>query len=249
MQILFNMQDVISINNVWKKYKIGTPKKLTEAIPSFISRQKQKEFWALRGVDLKINKGETVGILGPNGSGKSTLLKILAGVTYPTKGSIDTKGKIASLLELGTGFHQELTGRENIFLYGSILGIRSNDIKKQFSNIVTFAGIGQFLDTPVKHYSSGMYIRLAFSVTTHLDFDILLLDEVLAVGDAEFQQKSFVKIQEIVKQNKTVIIVGHNLESMVTLCQKLVLVNKGKIEIVGKPKIVVEHYLRNVQIG
>lgn len=252
MQILSSMKGanikyqapLISVNNIWKKYKIGAPKKLTEAISSFISGQKQKEFWALKNIDLSIKEGEIVGIIGPNGSGKSTLLKVLAGVTYPTKGTISVRGRVASLLELGTGFHQELTGSENIFLYGSILGISSSDIKNKFSEIVSFAGVEEFIDTPVKHYSSGMYVRLAFSVSTHLDFDILLLDEVLAVGDAQFQQKSLAKIKEIVGQNKTVVIVGHNLESMIGLCQKLVLINKGKIEKVGDPKKIIDYYLK-----
>lgn len=238
------MQNVINLNNVWKKYKIGSPKKLTETISLFISGEKEKEFWALKGVNLKINEGETVGIIGPNGSGKSTLLKILAGVTFPTKGSINAKGKIASLLELGTGFHQELTGCENIFLYGSVLGISSKDIKEQFSNIVTFAGINQFLDTPVKHYSSGMYVRLAFSVAIHLDFDILLIDEVLTVGDAEFQKKSLEKIQYLVKQHKTVIIVSHDLSIIPKLCKRVVYIQDGKIKKEGKAQQVINHYLK-----
>lgn len=238
------MKDVISVNNVWKKYKIGAPKKLTEVIPSFISGQKQKEFWALKGINLKINEGETIGIIGPNGSGKSTLLKILAGVTYATKGSVNTKGKIASLLELGTGFHQELTGRENIFLYGSVLGISSKNIKEKFSEIVSFAGINQFLDTPVKHYSSGMYVRLAFSVATHLDFDILLIDEVLTVGDAEFQAKSFEKIQEIIKEGKTVIIVSHDLGNINKLCKKAIYIKNSQIENIGPAHVITNYYLK-----
>ena len=238
------MPNVIDINNVWKKYKIGTPKKITEAFSSFISRQKQEEFWALKGISLKIKEGDTVGVIGPNGSGKSTLLKILAGVTFPTKGSVNSKGKIASLLELGTGFHQELTGRENIFLYGSVLGISNKEMKKQFSNIVTFAGVNQFLDTPVKHYSSGMYIRLAFSVATHLNFDILLVDEVLTVGDVDFQNKSFLKIKEIINQKKTVIIVSHDLTSISKLCNKVILFKDGGIAKIGKPKQLVDYYLK-----
>lgn len=248
------MKNVVTIDNIWKKYKIGTPKKLTEAIPNSIRRigfpfaQKknlqQKEFWALKGINLEIREGEIVGIVGPNGSGKSTLLKSISGITYPTKGSIEVIGKVASLLELGAGFHPELTGRENIFLYGAVLGINKSQIEKQFSNIITFAGINEFLDTPIKHYSSGMYVRLAFSVAIHLDFDLLLIDEVLTVGDAEFQKKSLEKVQDLVKQRKTVIIVSHDLSIIPKLCKRVIYIQGGQIKKDGKAQQVINYYLK-----
>lgn len=239
------MQDVISLNNVWKKYKIGTPKNLTDIIPSLITRKKQKEFWALKGVNLKIKIGETIGLIGPNGSGKSTLLKILSGVTNPTEGEVSITGKVVSLLELGTGFHQELTGRENIFLYGAILGLTRQEIKNKFSEIISFAGIDQFIDTPIKHYSSGMYVRLAFSVVIHLKWDIMLIDEILSVGDANFQEKSFKKIKEISKmKNKTIILVSHNLNSIKELCKRVYLIENGVIKKSGKAGETIDYYLK-----
>lgn len=239
------MEYAIEITNVWKKYKIGQPKTLTKALPSFLLGEKQKEFWALKNINFKVARGETVGIIGPNGSGKSTLLKILAGITTPTKGSVSTRGKIASLLELGTGFHPELTGRENIYLYAAILGIATSQIKRRFDEIVAFSGVHKFLDTPVKHYSSGMYIRLGFSVAIHLDWDILLLDEVLSVGDTEFQKKSMSKIEEMISRNKTVIFVSHNLEMIRTICKRTLYIKNGRIEKVGKAETVINYYLSN----
>ncbi len=240
-------QQAVILENVWKKYRIGAPKKLTEMLAGWVSADnRQKEFWALQGVGVKIQKGEVVGIIGPNGSGKSTLLKILSGITTPTKGSIFINGKVASLLELGAGFHPELTGLENIYLYGVILGMKKKEIDEKLPEIVTFSGIEQFLETPVKHYSSGMYIRLAFAVAINLDFDILLIDEIMAVGDAEFQQKSLKKIHEIVNSGKTVIIVSHDLEKLKNLCHKTILLQKGKIIKNGETKLVVSRYLQNL---
>ncbi|MBI2596247.1 ABC transporter ATP-binding protein [Candidatus Daviesbacteria bacterium] len=236
------MEDIIVLNNVWKKYNIGSSKKLTETISSFFSSTKEKNFWALKNISLEIKKGEVIGIIGPNGSGKSTLLKILSGISFPSKGYLSIDGKVASLLELGTGFHPELTGRENVYLYGAILGIDHKLIKHQFDQIIKFSGVGKFINTPLKHYSSGMYIRLAFSVVTHLDFDILLIDEVLAIGDAQFQKKSFAKIQEINKQNKTIIVVSHDLQNITKLCDKVILLKNGRIEKVGTALDTVNYY-------
>ena len=195
---------------------------------------KQEEFWALKGIDFEVKKGEVLGIIGHNGAGKSTLLKILSQITPPTEGEIEIKGRIGSLLEVGTGFHPELSGRENIFLNGAILGMTKKEIASKFDEIVTFAGIEQFLDTPVKRYSSGMYVRLAFSVAAHMDPDILIIDEVLAVGDAEFQKKCLGKMNDITqKEGRTILFVSHNMEAIERLCTRCILLNKGQIRSAG----------------
>ncbi len=239
------MTDALSIENVWKKYRIGGSKKLAETLSMLFLNKKPKEFWALKNINFKIKKGEKIGIIGPNGSGKSTLLKIISDIINPTRGSVKVNGKLASLLELGIGFHPELTGRENIYLYGAILGIDKNHITKNLSKIISFSGISKFFDTPIKHYSSGMYIRLAFSVVIHFDWDILLIDEALAVGDAQFQQKSFDKIKEMIKDDKTVVLVSHDLGSVSRLCDKVILLAEGKMVKVGKPEDVINFYLKN----
>ncbi len=184
------------------------------------ARQIQEEFWALRDVSFTIMPGEVVGLIGRNGAGKSTLLKVLSRITPPTSGSATIRGRIGSLLEVGTGFHFELTGRENVFLYGSILGMKRLEIAAKFNEIVEFAEVSDFLDTPLKHYSSGMYLRLAFAVAAHLETDILLVDEVLAVGDAVFQQKSVTKMGEVAKAGKTIIFVSHNMSTIAATCQR-----------------------------
>ena len=239
------MNTAVSINHVWKKYKIGQPKKLGDALPLFFGRQKLKEFWALKNVSIEVKIGETLGIVGPNGSGKSTLLKILSGVTNPTKGEVSVNGKIASLLEVGTGFHPDFTGRENIYLYGTMLNMSLGEIRDKFELIVKFSGVENFLDTPVKHYSSGMYVRLAFSVAIHLDWDILLLDEVLAVGDEEFQRKSRERISSLINSKKTVIFVSHNLEMVKKLCKRVVFIKDGVVRKTGSADSVINFYLKN----
>lgn len=190
----------------------------------------QEEFWALNDINFEIEQGDKIGIIGKNGAGKSTLLKVLSRITEPTSGKIKINGRIASLLEVGTGFHPELSGRENIYLNGAILGMSRREISRKFAEIVDFSGVEKFLDTPVKRYSSGMYVRLAFSVAAHLDPDILIVDEVLAVGDAEFQKKCLGKMEEVGNQGRTVIFVSHNMGSIKQLCQKVVLLNAGKVE-------------------
>jgi lipopolysaccharide transport system ATP-binding protein len=194
-------------------------------------------------------KGEVVGIVGKNGAGKSTLLKILSQITPPTTGEIKIHGTVGSLLEVGTGFHPELTGRENIFLNGAILGIKKKDIIKKFNEIVEFAGIEKFLDTPVKHYSSGMYVRLAFSVAAHMETDILIIDEVLAVGDAEFQKKCLGKMEDITKkEGRTILFVSHNMEAVRELCSKCIQLKNGMVERIGKTDEIINHYLVEKQL-
>jgi lipopolysaccharide transport system ATP-binding protein len=203
-----------------------------------------EEFWALRNVSFEVEQGEVLGIIGRNGAGKSTLLKILSRITEPTEGRIELKGRVASLLEVGTGFHPELTGRENIFLNGAILGMTRREVRQKFDEIVAFAEIERFVDTPVKRYSSGMYVRLAFAVAAHLEPEILLLDEVLAVGDAEFQKKCLGKLDEVSKQQgRTVLFVSHNLETILKFCSQAILLDAGSIIARGDVKGVLSSYL------
>ena len=207
------------------------------------SRSQLDEFWALKDVSFEINRGERYGIVGRNGAGKSTLLKILSQIVEPTNGTITIEGKVSSLLEVGTGFHPELTGRENIFLNGSILGMGKQEIAKKFDEIVAFSEIERFLDTPVKRYSSGMYVRLAFSVAAHLEPEILIVDEVLAVGDSLFQKKCIDKMTSIGNNGQTIIFVSHNLSAVEALCNKGILINKGTIQAKGDIKDVLNAYV------
>jgi lipopolysaccharide transport system ATP-binding protein len=203
----------------------------------------KEEFWALKDVSFEIKKGEAIGIIGRNGAGKSTLLKVLSRITEPTHGRIEINGRVASLLEVGTGFHPELTGRENIFLNGAILGMSRAEIRKKFDEIVAFAEVEKFLDTPVKRYSSGMYVRLAFAVAAHLEPEILIIDEVLAVGDAEFQKKCLGKMEDVSsKEGRTVLFVSHNMNVIRSLCPSAIMLSAGKIIATGKTNDVVEKY-------
>ncbi len=205
--------------------------------------QSREEFWALKDVSFEVKKGDRLGIIGKNGAGKSTLLKILSRIVEPTKGKISMNGRVASLLEVGTGFHPELSGRENIFLNGSILGMSKQEIKKKFDEIIDFAGVEKFLDTPVKRYSSGMYVRLAFAVAAHLEPEILIVDEVLAVGDAEFQKKCLGKIDQVSKTDgRTVLFVSHNMGAINALCNNAILLDKGKIAAMGKTSLITGMY-------
>jgi lipopolysaccharide transport system ATP-binding protein len=206
-------------------------------------RVEQNSFWALDDVSFEVKQGEAVGIIGRNGAGKSTLLKILSRITSPTRGRVDIYGRVGSLLEVGTGFHPELTGRENIFLNGAILGMSRVEISRKFDEIVDFSGIEKFLDTPVKHYSSGMYVRLAFAVAAHLEPEILVVDEVLAVGDAEFQKKCLGKMEDVTHEGRTVMFVSHNMGVIEILCQKSILVDAGLLSFIGDTKEAVKHYL------
>ncbi len=203
----------------------------------------REEFWALNDVSFEIKQGERVGIIGRNGAGKSTLLKVLSRITEPTKGRVTLHGRVASLLEVGTGFHPELTGRENVYLNGAILGMTRREIVRKFDEIVDFAGVEKFLDTPVKRYSSGMYVRLAFAVAAHLEPEILVVDEVLAVGDAEFQKKCMGKMGEAAMEGRTVLFVSHNMQAISTLCERTILLNAGCVSMLGPTRQVVERYL------
>lgn len=252
---------VIAVENLGKKYTISHQQERYVALRDVMANSakkiakklvgkkekltKREEFWALRNVFLEINQGDRIGIIGKNGAGKSTLLKLLSKITDPTEGKIKIKGKVSSLLEVGTGFHPELTGRENIFLNGAILGMSRKDIHKKFDEIVEFASIEKFLDTPVKRYSSGMYVRLAFSVAANLDPDILIVDEVLAVGDYLFQKKCLGKMKSISRfGDRTVIFVSHNMAAINELCSKAGLLEKGKLINFGKTDNIISDYLK-----
>jgi lipopolysaccharide transport system ATP-binding protein len=228
------MKPILEVQNISKKFLIQHQQlpylSFRDKLSSlFSSKEATEEFWALRDVSFNIQPGESVGIIGRNGAGKSTLLKILSRITPPTNGRITVRGRIASLLEVGTGFHQELTGRENIFMNGSILGMKHSEIKAKFDEIVDFSGTEKFLDTPLKHYSSGMQLRLAFAVAAHLEPEILIIDEVLAVGDAEFQKKCLGKMETVNRSGKTILFVSHNMAAVGNLCKRAILLDKGKL--------------------
>jgi lipopolysaccharide transport system ATP-binding protein len=210
------------------------------------ARTEQEEFWALRNVSFSVEAGDRIGIVGHNGAGKSTLLKILSRITEPSSGSVRIKGRVASLLEVGTGFHPELTGRENIFLNGSLLGMKRDEIRRQFDEIVDFAGVEKFLDTPVKRYSSGMYVRLGFAISAHLDPDIMIVDEVLAVGDADFQKKSLGKMRDNATTGRTILFVSHNLTAVQALCNKTLYFEKGQLLEQGETNAVIASYLSRI---
>ncbi len=237
-------ESAVVVDGVSKRFRLYSERNQTlKAAILRAGRAKYQEFWALRDVSFEIEKGQTYGIVGENGSGKSTLLKCLARILRPDEGTVRTTGKVAALLELGSGFHQELSGRENVYLNGSILGLTKRDIKARFDEIVSFAGVERFIDQPVKNYSSGMYVRLGFSVATHLDPDVLLVDEVLAVGDAAFQRRCFEKFADFRNAGKTVVMVSHASESMRTMCDKAAWINEGRLEVVGPAAEVVDRYV------
>ncbi|MCR9286248.1 MAG: ABC transporter ATP-binding protein [Bacteroidetes bacterium] len=230
------MKPILEVRNIYKEYKIGGQKQrrlsLREELINSLKFTENKElFWALQDVSFDVFPGEYIGIIGNNGAGKSTLLKVLSKITPPTKGYIKARGRVASLLEVGTGFHSELTGRENVYLNGSILGLRRAEIEKKFDAIVDFSGVERFLETPLKHYSTGMELRLAFAVAAHLEPEILLIDEVLAVGDAEFQKKCLGKMDEVSKSGRTVLFVSHNLGLIKQLCTRTILLHNGKVKV------------------
>jgi lipopolysaccharide transport system ATP-binding protein len=251
---------IIEVEGVSKRYRLGefSARTIREEFEQFLrrlrrapgmgkdspAREKGTDFWALTDVSFDVRPGEVLGIIGRNGAGKSTLLKILSRITEPTSGRIRLRGRVASLLEVGTGFHPELTGRENVYLNGTILGMTKAEVTAKFDEIVAFAEVERFLDTPVKRYSSGMYVRLGFAVAAHLEPEILVVDEVLAVGDVEFQKKCLGKIQNVsVNEGRTVLFVSHNMTAVTTLCSRAILLSAGRIDKVGAVKEVTDHYL------
>jgi lipopolysaccharide transport system ATP-binding protein len=252
------MKKIIRVDNLSKQFHIGAARgavryvtlreSLVKAARSPFDRLRRiahhtdETIWALRGVSFDVNSGEVVGIIGSNGSGKSTLLKILSRITKPTTGRVELYGRVASLLEVGTGFHPDLTGRENVYLNGAILGMKRREIDRKFDEIVAFADIDKFLDTPVKHYSSGMYVRLAFAVAAHLDPDILIVDEVLAVGDLNFQKKCLGKMDDVTRSGRTVLFVSHAMPMVAQLCQRAILLEKGCITTIGPASEVIARY-------
>jgi ABC-type polysaccharide/polyol phosphate transport system ATPase subunit len=225
----------LTVQDVWKQYRLG-------------AGSGSEPFWALRQVDLEVRHGASLGVIGRNGAGKSTLLKLLAGITAPTRGRIVIKGRLAALIEVGSGFHPELTGRENVFLSGSILGMRRREIAAKFDQIVAFAGVEPFIDTPVKWYSSGMYVRLGFAVAAHISPDVLLVDEVLAVGDAEFQLRCLQRIQELRREGTTMLFISHDLSAVERLCDSAILLEHGEVVERGAPAAVVASYHRRLAI-
>lgn len=236
--------EVARIRGVSKKFTIRKDSSIKERVVTLgrAGRRHKKIFWALRDIDLDIYAGETIGLIGHNGSGKSTLLKVIGGIVDPTTGTVEERGRLAALLELGAGFHPDLTGRENVFLNASVLGLSREETEAQFDDIVAFASIGDFIDTQVKFYSSGMYVRLAFAVAVHTDPDVLLVDEVLAVGDEAFQRKCMDRIREFQQQGRTIILVTHSLDQVVELCGRCVLLHQGRVLFDGKPSTAVARF-------
>jgi lipopolysaccharide transport system ATP-binding protein len=246
----------VRVEDLCKRYEIGAARRRHDTLRDQIAdglktlfgnngrpRQRKESIWALKDVSFEIKHGEVVGVIGRNGAGKSTLLKILSRITEPTTGYADIHGRVGSLLEVGTGFHGELTGRENIYLNGAILGMKKWEIDKKFDEIVAFSEVEKFMDTPVKRYSSGMYVRLAFAVAAHLEPEILIVDEVLSVGDALFQQKCLGKMGNVAKEGRTVLLVSHNMPTIQSLCDCAVLMENGRMVAEGKPSVVVDRYL------
>ncbi len=248
------MTPILEIQAVSKKFNIhhegGPYLSLRDKITGFAkfksSQKSDEEFWALKDVSFNVMPGESIGIIGKNGAGKSTLLKILSKITPPSSGKIISRGRIASLLEVGTGFHPELTGRENVYLNGSILGMRKKEIDARFEEIVDFAGTEKFLDTPLKHYSSGMQLRLAFAVAAFLEPEILVIDEVLAVGDAEFQKKCLGKMEDVSKSGRTILFVSHNMSAVESLCSKSILLKNGQLHFSGSSTDVIQQYMNSL---
>jgi lipopolysaccharide transport system ATP-binding protein len=253
------MSDIaIRTNQLGKRYRLGRTTSATTVVESArdafarlrqTERERKREFWALRDVSLDVQRGEVLGLIGRNGAGKSTLLKLLTRITEPTEGTAEIRGRVGALLEVGTGFHPELTGRDNVYLNGAILGMRRAEIAARFDEIVEFSGVERFIDTPVKRYSSGMYLRLAFAVAAHLEPDVLLIDEVLAVGDAAFQRKCLGKMDEVARQGRTVVFVSHYMNLIQRLCSSCALIQDGQLRTVGPSAPVIAQYLHSLAEG
>jgi ABC-type polysaccharide/polyol phosphate transport system ATPase subunit len=249
----------IVVEGLWKKYRKGASHDSIKDLVSALARSTwrrgagdaldQREFWALRDVSFAVEPGEVMGVIGPNGSGKSTLLKLLTRIVRPTHGTVDVRGRVGALIELAAGFHGELSGRENVYLQGAIMGMKRSEVGRRFDEIVDFAGVGDFIDTPVKRYSSGMHARLGFSIAAHMDPDVLLIDEVLSVGDFAFQQKAEARLKEIVRREIPVIVVSHRLESITRLCDHALLLSRGQVALAGTAEEVVAHYVDGRHLG
>ncbi len=244
----------VQVRSLSKRFEIGAvqrgqllTEKISERVRSLGGRPKTREFWALRDVNFEVADGETVGVIGHNGAGKSTLFKILSRITHPTVGEVRLRGRVGALLEVGTGFHPELTGRENVFLNGAILNMTRNEIARRFDEIVEFADIGPFIDTPVKRYSSGMQLRLAFSVAAHLEPEILIIDEVLAVGDTAFQRKCLGRMESASREGRTVLFISHNLTAVRSLCDRAILMSEGCVQAEGPTHQVIETYVAGIR--
>lgn len=255
------MNNIISVDGLSKRYRIrhnaqrysSLREEMVSAVTNILKRpfggashvrsETTEDFWALKDVNFTVGRGDRLGIIGRNGAGKSTLLKILSRITEPTEGRVEIRGRVSSLLEVGTGFHPELSGRENIFLNGAILGMRASEVRQKFDQIVEFAEVERFLDTPVKRYSSGMYVRLAFAVAAHLEPDVLIVDEVLAVGDAQFQKKCLGRMEELSMSGRTILFVTHNMDAMLALCNRGLVIDKGTVVFDGGPLEARQHYL------
>lgn len=245
-----NTKDAIVVKNLYKSFKVvyDKPQTLKERIVSLGKNNNIEKRLILEDISINIKKGETVALIGTNGSGKSTLLKLMTKILYPTKGNLETYGKLTSLLELGAGFHPDFTGRENIYFNASIFGLTRNEINDRIEEIINFSELGDFIDNPVRTYSSGMYMRLAFSVAINVDAEILLIDEILGVGDQYFQDKCFKKLEELRDGDKTVVIVSHSLDTLKELCTRAIWIYKGKVKLDGKPEYVIDKYLKQVVI-
>ena len=257
------MRPIIEVRNLGKRYRLGQLATVQPTLRETVSRTfnapidrlrgrkpaKPRLLWALQDISFEIQPGEVVGIIGRNGAGKSTLLKVLSRIIKPTTGEVDIYGSVGSLLEIGTGFHPDLTGRENIFLNGAIIGMRRDEIKKKFDEIVAFAELEEFLDTPIKYYSSGMHLRLAFAVAAHFEPEILILDEVLAVGDAKFQQKCLAKMKDVSREGRTIFFVSHDLTSIETMCRRVFLIEAGRLQDEGQPSTVIAAYLKALAVA
>ena len=238
-------QYAIEVRNLYKSFKLNSdkPRTIKEKL-LFSNRNKVERIEILKNINLDIEKGETIALIGTNGSGKSTLLKLMTKIIYPTKGSIKTRGKLTSLLELGAGFHPDFTGRENIYFNASIFGLTKQEIESRIDEIIEFSELGEFIDNPVRTYSSGMYMRLAFSVAINVDAEILLIDEILAVGDQHFQEKCFEKLHQLKESDKTIVIVTHSLDQVQNLCNRAIWIKDGQVQMDDVPKKVIKEYLK-----
>src|SRR5215213_7542521 len=252
-------EPAIELDGVGKRYRLGehhgSGTDLRETVDRVLrrlrgrARSPRHEIWSLRDVSFTVDEGEAIGIIGANGAGKSTLLKIVSNITTPTEGRCRTRGRIGSLLEVGTGFHGELTGLENTYLNGAILGMTRRDVTRRLDEIIEFAGLAEFIDTPVKRYSSGMYLRLGFSIAAHLEADILVVDEVLAVGDTEFQRRCLGKMSEVEQSGRTVLFVSHDMEAMARLCSRTMWLDRGEVRATGATTEVIDAYIRSTGSG